>query len=280
MTRFQAKHITGSGLPSGPVEGVVRASKLTYAQRKGQYVWINGDHQPQATTAANSTTGASASGAPTGTAGDTNYLRFLSGNYALFATYFITGTQTILAPVYTAGTGINLQLDATDNEGAQYVFGGLGTTNPHYKVIGTSAGFFIRLKIKIADVSGEDLCEVGFRKQEAYATDPLDYNDKAGLNVNGGTVYSSTILTNAADVNTSTGATVADAGTVDLEVRVSAAGVVTYFIGGVQYSTVAYTFTSALGVYPYANFRHDTTSPGAVSLVELEIGPLSERERD
>lgn len=278
--RIRAAQITGNSLPVAAEEGVVRASKLTYAQKKGSYVWINGDHQPQSTTAANSTTGASGYGDPTGTAGDTNFVRYHSGNYGLMAQAFVTGTQTILGPIFDPAIGIDLSQDQTNNDGVQIVWGALGVASKFAFTIGTDAAFFIRFKFYIDDVSGFDLLEVGFRKNEAFATDPEDYNDKAGLNSLNGEIYSSTIKTNAATVNTDTGVAITDGSTVELEVRVSAAGVASYWINNVQKQTsVAYTFTSGLVVVPYTNIRQDS-DVGKVYLKELEIGPQSERNRD
>ena len=100
-----------------------------------------------------------------------------------------------------------------------------------------------------------------------------DYDEMAGLNVISGDIKIETILNDGATTTTDTTDNVADNGTLTGKVLVSAAGVVTYTIGGsAPTSTAAFTFDDAEVVIPFAYFLEDTDIAGAVELSLWEVG--------
>ncbi|MEE8151269.1 MAG: hypothetical protein V3T43_06095 [Nitrosomonadaceae bacterium] len=216
---------------------------------------------------ANPVTAGVAGGAATGATGDENVMLLPETQFE----YHILGTQTILAPVLTA-TGLNVSLDQTDNDGVE-ITQGILAIGRHAYVVGTDGKFFLRVKFKIADVSGTDDCAVGFRKAEAYQAAIDSYDEMAVLNVISGDVNIETILNNAATTTTDTTDNWADAATHTLTVRVSAAGVVTYQFDNAAPTTVAaFTFDDAEVLIPFFYFLHDSDVAGAVELIEWECG--------
>lgn len=209
-----------------------------------------------------------AGGAASGATGAVNIMAIGENTYE----YHIKGAgQTIIAPTITA-TGLSISLDLTDDEGLE-ITQGITARGRNSFVVGTDGAFFFRAKLKIADVSGTDDCAIGFRKAAAYTANIDDYTDMAVLNVIGGDIKIETIDDNAATTTTDTTNNWADTETHTLEVRVSAAGVVTYLIDGVAPVTVAaHTIDSGDTVIPFLFFLHATTAPGVVELIEWECG--------
>ena len=212
-----------------------------------------------------------AGGAATGTAGDENILILPTTAFE----YHVLGTQTIVAPTVNAN-GLDLgSMDQTANDGLELNHGILSSQIPSFTV-GTDAAFFLRARFNIEDVSGTDDCAIGFRKVEANQANIDDYADMAVLNVISGDINIETIAGSAATTSTDTTDNWADGETHELEVRVSAAGVVTYLIDGVAPSTTAaYTFTDSLNVMPFFYFLQDTDIAGAVPLMVWECGYLA-----
>lgn len=209
-------------------------------------------------------------GAATGTAGDENILILPTTAFE----YHVLGTQTIVAPVITA-SGLDMgSMDQTANDGLELNHGILSSQIPSFE-IGTDAAFFLRARFSIADVSGTDDCCIGFRKVEANQANVDDYADMAVLNVISGNITIETIAGSAATVVTDTTDNWADLATHELQVNVSAAGVVTYLIDGVAPTvTAAYTFTDGLNVMPFFYFLQDTDIAGTVPLMVWECGYL------
>jgi len=206
-------------------------------------------------------------GAATGTAGDENVLAVDGVNFE----YHISGTQTILAPSLAAD-GLNVGMDQTEDDGVELTRG-ITSRNPESFVVGTDPAFFFKCRFTIPNVSGTDDCLVGFRKVEAYAAYDA-YNDAAGFNVVSGDVYLSSIIGGAATVETDTTNNWADAAEHELEILVSAAGVVTYKIDSVApVVTAAYTFTSGLRIMPFFYFLHAAAPvAGAITISKWESG--------
>lgn len=207
-------------------------------------------------------------GAATGTAGDENLC--LCGGVTW--EYHVLGTQTVVAP--SLGTyGLNIVQDETENDGVEYCLG-INANNKGVFTVGTDAAFYAKLKFYIDDVSGTDDCAFGFRKVEAYQANIDDYDEMACLNVISGDIKIETILNGGATTTTDTTDNWADAGIHTLEVRVSAAGVVTYKIDGLApTTTAAFTFDDAEVVVPF--FYHlQAADPecAAVELISFECG--------
>lgn len=206
-------------------------------------------------------------GAATGSTGDENVM--LCGRN-LFE-YHILGTQTILAPSLTT-TGLDIGMDQTDNDGVE-ISQGILSKNKHAYVVGTDGPFFLRVKFKIADVSGTDDCAIGFRKAEAYQANLDDYDEMAVLNVISGNINIETILNNAATTTTDTTDNWADNETHELKVKVDKDGAVTYELDGAAPATVAaFSFDADEVVIPFFYFLHASDVAGAVEITEWECG--------
>jgi hypothetical protein len=207
-------------------------------------------------------------GAATGTAGDENILMTTDTAFE----YHILGTQTIVAPVITAA-GLNLgSMDAAADDGLELNHGILTSQIPSFTV-GTDAAFFFRTRFSIDDVSGTDDCAIGFRKVEANQANIDDYADMAVLNVISGDIKIETAVGGASATTTDTTDNWANLATHELQVNVSAAGVVTYLIDGVAPTiTAAFTFTDALNVMPFFYFLQDTDIAAVVPIMVWECG--------
>ena len=204
--------------------------------------------------------------AASGTNTETNIAAFENNTFE----YYIIGTQTLVAPTI-AEDGLLASLDLTNNEGVEYSQGITARCKSAF-TIGTSPAFFLKVGLLVADVSGSDICAVGFRKTQAYQAAFADYTDKATLNKDGGDIYSVTAINNAADVETDTALNWTDATAKVLEVYVSATGVVTYKVDGVTATGAAYTFDTGDVVVPFLHILHDATTPGAIHIQSWECG--------
>lgn len=206
-------------------------------------------------------------GASGGTAGDENIMLFKDSSFE----YHILGTQTITAPSLTS-VGLNIAMDNTDNDGVELSHGIL-SKNRHAYTVGTDGPFFLRVKFKIADVSGTDDCAIGFRKAEAYQANIDDYDELACLNVISGDIKIETILNNAATTTTDTTDNWADNATHELKVKVDATGAVTYEIDGVApTTTAAFSFDSSEVVVPFMYFLHASDVCDTLEITEWECG--------
>lgn len=206
-------------------------------------------------------------GAASGTSGHTNVMATEKNIFE----YFMIGTQTLLGPTIAA-SGLLCSLDLTENDGVEYSQGITARSKAAF-VIGTSPAFYFKATLKVADVSGSDICAVGFRKTQAYQAAFADYTDKATLNKVAGDIYITTALNNAADAATDTTEDWADGESHTLEVYVSGGGVVTFKIDGEAPSTTAaFTFDDGDTVVPFLRILHDATTPGAIHLQAWECG--------
>lgn len=204
---------------------------------------------------------------PTGTAGDVNVFSTAGNHFE----YNIKGTQTILAPAFSA-SGYDVSFDQTDNDGVEITQGITARSKAAF-TIGTDAAFFATATFSIADVSGTDDCAFGFRKTASYTANIDDYTDFAALNVISGDINIETALNNAATTTTDTTDNWADGETHTLTVKVSSAGVVTYQIDGRAPTTVAaFTFDSGDVVVPFFYFLHSSDVAGAVNMTKWEVG--------
>lgn len=147
--------------------------------------------------------------------------------------------------------------DNTDDEGTQWTFGANnGTTSNGVCAFGPGSAYYVKVKMKIPDVSDYDIIAVGFRNDAAFTSvdDPADvntttpaYTDFAMINVNAGDfrTYTQDDDATATDTDVTTTAW-ADNETHTLLVKVSAAGAVTYFVDGTAMAgAVAFTLDQA-----------------------------------
>lgn len=256
----------GSGQPTYVPGGITTDGRIKSDQKN--FMELDFDSVPafKGKVLANGTTFANA--APTGATGDENIMVMPEGTLE----WHVLGTQTILAPVLVA-TGLQVNQDATANDGIE-ICGGILACNKLAFTVGTDPAFYAKLKFSIADVSGTDDCAFGFRKVEAYQANIDDYDEMAALNVISGDIKIETILNGGDTTTTDTTNNWADTTTHELEVRVSAAGVVTYKIDNLTPLTVAaFTFDDAEVVVPFFYMLNDTDLAGNIVLTHFECGP-------
>lgn len=212
---------------------------------------------------------AAAHAAPTGVEGDENIMVMPEGTLE----YHMLGTQTLLAPLLVA-TGLDCALDQTDDDGVE-ICGGILASNKLKFTVGTDPAFFAKLKFSIGDVTGTDDCAFGFRKMEAYQAAVDNYDEMAVLNIISGVINIETILNNGTTVTTDTTLTDwADGATHELEVLVSAAGVVTYKVDGSAPTVVAaFTFDDGEVLVPFFYMLNASDLVDTLILQHFECGP-------
>ena len=205
-------------------------------------------------------------GNPVGTDTITNLM--ISG--ARTYEYYLVGTQTILAYTFDA-QGIDIALDQTDTEGSE-ITGGVDGRGACVFEVGEDT-FFVRGKVKVADVSGSQFA-VGYRKVAAYAADDEDYTDVAALVAIGVNVFTREILNNASTVDTNTTVDVADTVVYEFEVVVKEDGSVFYEIDDVKVTTNPSGFKLDQGdsIFPFVRHVHSSDLAGTVELDEYECG--------
>ena len=208
-------------------------------------------------------------GAATGTAGDLNVLYTANGQYE----WNVIGTQTILAPKIDA-FGLNLVQDAVSGDGIELCMGQTALS-PMAFTIGSDAAFFLQIVFKCEDVSGTNPLIIGFRKAQAFDATLANYTDFATIGIvgtaNPNTIKIQTQVNTGGVTTTDTTQTVADAAIVQLKVKVSAAGVVTYELNYAATTvTAAFTFDTADVVIPFIRFTEaaDVTTQAAINYLE------------
>lgn len=212
--------------------------------------------------------------APTGATGDVNLMYLQDG--CLMEQFILGAGQTIIAPRMTAN-GLDVALDQTATEGAEYNFGARNNAK-HAYTIGTSAAFFIEATFYVTDYSGCDPLMMGFRKVEANNATLATYTDYAAIGINQATsAANATILSelNAGGqtATDTTDALAAEPNSFVVKVLVSAAGVTTFEVDGSAASAApAFTFDNTDVVMPFIHFLNGADLAGEVGLKTLKIG--------
>jgi len=170
----------------------------------------------------------------------------------------------------------------TDDIGCQWTTGPFlagGKEGKDIFTVGSTAlpkpAFYFKVHMDLTDVSGTDDCHVGFRLQsDAVETTGVAYTDFASLNIDAGDVKYETNINNGGATSASSGATIGDAdGFHWYEVRVSKAGLVSFYMDGAQLTTndPSVTFDAADIVTPWFYFRNDSTKTDCI-IDEVEFG--------
>lgn len=206
---------------------------------------------------------------PTGATGDENVI-FIGNN--LFE-YHVLGTQTLLVPVLHATKGLDLVQDLISGDGTE-VCPGITAGNRSAFTVGTDRAFYFKVQLELTDVSGISECGVGFRKVEAYQALIDGYDEMAAFNIQAGVINMETIINGNATVTTdSTETDWADAGVHTLEVRVSAAGVVTYAYDDAEPTVVAaFTFDDGEIVVPFVHQLLGNSAANNIYISEWQCG--------
>ncbi len=192
----------------------------------------------------------------------------LSGNYV--------GANTVDQPPGHAN-GVEYSMTDTDDIGCQWTVGPFlagGLEGKHIFTAQTSPAFYFKVHMLLTDVSGTDDCHVGFRLQsDAVETTGVAYSDFASLNVDAGTIKYETNLNGGSATSASSEGTWVDDEWAWLEVRVSAAGVASFYKNGTELTTnkPTFTFDSSDIVTPWFYFRNHTHKSDCV-IDEVEFG--------
>lgn len=187
--------------------------------------------------------------------------------------YTAIGTQTITTPI-GAATGLLLDQDLTDTEGAEYT-PSLLTDCPKEFVVGKTA-FGVYARMNAADWT-DAAWLIGFRKKAAHTADFNDYTDLAAagtLAANGDLITTQGILNNAATVSTSTAIVPVDAASVTVAVTVAVNGLVTIKVNGTAYPVYS-TGTTALILdvddimIPFVRYANVSTGDPDLTLMHI-----------
>ena len=199
-----------------------------------------------------------------------------SGN--VITSFGIVG-QTVPGGVDMDAGSLDIAGDQTDNDGLELAWATHGASG-RPMTVGTDPAFYTCATLTIADVSGSDDLHVGIRVLDDGDGDAGgfnatfdDYHDLAALSMLSGDIYTSTIAADAATTETDTTANWADAAEHTLCVYVSAAGVATFKVDGLEPATVGtYTFTDAETVIPFIHLLQASDLTGEIDLTEWEWG--------
>jgi len=188
-----------------------------------------------------------------------------------------------------AAGGLSLVTDAADNDGILLGLpwcttagqGTLKTAGRGIFLAGTDE-FFVKVKLKIADVSEADEIAVGFAKVQAVDTNLTNFTDFAVLNVDNGTIEIQTDNDNAGPSTVDTTQDVADAGSISLEVRVASSGAVKFLIDGLAptVDVTGFTFDSGDSLFPFVWVLNDVAGTPGVIVQQWESGLLTHRGLD
>jgi hypothetical protein len=216
-------------------------------------------------------------------AGTDAMLNMLFTGFNLFQWYNI-GTQTIVIPAMTTDGHYDVGFDQTAAEGIEMVFGGLySTANEHHprNYLSGTDEYYARIKVNIEDVSGVDLF-FGFRKSEAYQAALTTYTDVFGLQILGDSSSAAaavnwvTQLNDATDLTTTALTTLADATSMELEVRVKGRTARPLVDQAPPSTGATFTVDSADIVFPVLRLLNTTDVGGEVKLIAAEGGLLAD----
>ena len=214
---------------------------------------------------------------------DARFIHYHDSGLVVYGNY--VGTNTVDVPPGHAD-GVEYSMTDTDNIGCQWTVGPFlagGLEGKSIFTVGSTAlpkpAFYFKVHMDLPDVSGTDDCHVGFRLQsDAVETTGVAYTDFASLNIDAGNVKYETNINNGGATSADSGADAGDAGAVDggfhwYEVRVSKAGLVSFYMDGAQLtsSDPSVTFDAADIVTPWFYFRNAATLTDCI-IDEVEFG--------
>lgn len=233
-----------------------------------------------------------ASGSPaTVGAGDINTL--WSGGYGW--QYFVNADFAGAVPqVIHNATGLAFSVDATNNDGIEFapilaetialaagVHDG-SIAAPARTVNGFTArseDMFVRVQLTLEDVSALDFVSLGFRLSQLPQTTLAGYTDYYVVNINNGALETRSKRNNGTESVTLSTETVADAGTLTVEVRVNRSGVAQALVRGALIASgqAGFTFDSGDLLIPFLLIQADSGDGGAVELSLWESGTFDQR---
>ncbi len=211
-------------------------------------------------------------GAAAGAAAETDVL---TDGKSTFEQFNIVGNTNIGPKIDSTAFGWNLAANAVSTNGVEYNTGTTALNNFSF-VIDTSGNttnaFFLRGQFKIATVAGCTL-SMGFRKLSANNATLANYTDFASIANVAGDISIQTQIATGGVVTTDTTQNATNATMVQLEVDVSATGVVTYKINGQAPTvTAAYQFANGLTVIPFIRVIQNATTTAYAACNYWECG--------
>lgn len=209
--------------------------------------------------------------AATGADTSVNYMQF--GEHSL-EMYYETASAAIGCTRDAAG--LILPVDDLANDGVEMSPGIVADANlPGRFKIGTDAAFEGWLECAVPDATDWDVACFGFRKCAAYADVAAHaatitaYSDVALLNLNVDTgVFTGTRLNSGTGTLTDTTVNHADATIIKLGVKVSAAGVATFYIDDTVTAVDTVTFDSTDIVTPFWHFTKAATNTATAPTIK------------
>ena len=210
---------------------------------------------------------------------DDRFIHYHDSGLVVYGNY--VGANTVDVPPGNAD-GVQYSMTDTDDIGCQWTVGPFlagGKEGKDIFTVGSTAlpkpAFYFKVHMSLPDVSGTDDCHVGFRLQsDAVETTGVGYTDFASLNIDAGTVKYETNNDGGGATSASSGETIGDAdGFHWYEVRVSKAGLASFYMDGAQLTSSDPSFSFDVGdiVTPWFYFRNHTTLTDCI-IDEVEFG--------
>ena len=200
------------------------------------------------------------------------------GGIQLF-TFRVDGAQA--SPFISLGGTLDIDNDGIADEGVEIVAADLAASTQGWVEVGTSVAKYVRMSVTITSVSGTDNAYFGWRLQGAFVDNlvlaTVDTYGVYFINNNAGNIVIQTGAdgTDATDEEDQVADWV-DAATHTLEVRVSTAGVFTFYIDG-----AASTITNATGaadagdiLVPVIGMLNDTDADTEMLINWLIVGEV------
>ena len=209
---------------------------------------------------------------------DDRFIHYHDSGLVVYGNY--VGANTVDVPPGNA-LGVQYSMTDTDDIGCQWTVGPYlagGKEGYNIFTVGSSAvpkpAFYFKVHMYLSDVSGTDDCHVGFRIQnDAVETTGVAYTDFCSLNIDAGDIKIEDRLNSDTATSVDTGSDWADEAWHWVEVRVSSAGLVSYFLDGVQLTTNDPSLTLDAGdvFTPWFYFRNAAHLSDCV-IDEVEFG--------
>jgi len=218
-------------------------------------------------------------------------------------------TALMFEPQTTTPFGWLLPLDAADADGLEMTMGMAASSSAGAIsfTVGTDGAFFCRAKMVVTTLNQSDVVGVGFRELTAYnnnviatGTTPIvtpatmgsTYDDKAAISVDdtSGAVVSHFSVGGVDTQTTATGTPIITAQALEFMVRVSSAGVCTYYIAldadttplgssptaDVLLSVPTQTIDDAVVLVPYITGVSTANGAATIVLQEWEVGYVND----
>jgi len=180
-----------------------------------------------------------------------------------------SGVQTLaLGAKLLGANGVSVNSDNTQDEG--YIFGPWfsdGTVTipkrpgENMFIAGSSPAFYCKAVFRVSDVTKLRDIAVGFAQCETSPATPLSWTELYAGGFNDDTLDDGSIVEHIATADTDayadTGIDAANSTDIDIEVRVSAAGVCSLIVAGNVVTQTGKTFTSGLEVQPIIHILVD-----------------------